>query len=449
MGNKNWNGAQQCSSWLQVISLALSVITLALVAVVLNRDLNGSGNAGVTSSEFLATSSPTFGPDRPCEWTEKVTLNGNTNRVSIQRYPKPRGTACSDECVSEGFCSGDDYMDDGPDGSNDLRPFCNATDFTKCRGTCQVYSDCPVPAIIYGTDAMLLPSCFGGTCMTLAAVYYSGITTTPITPLKPTFIYDGYYAMGSESAICRYILLDNTPENPTTKRCLDTFYLSEVNPPYLFLCGYTHKCNRPNFLGLGSDGLIQITETGAQTFSRFNADGSVNISVHPAVAQFFEGVNNTDDFRNASRRAFEYAIDHPNVLNALRSYQNSPPSAKRSVEQKVSFNELRQGIRHKPSVNDLAKKKTQKKGDAGHSSTQTESDKHSDTDTQKNDELKENTDKEGQESKNDKVEQLEQDSKDVKETTSKKEDKSTQKDATKPHKEKAATRQNIKNKLQH
>lgn len=395
MSGRKGNGIQTCSSWLQIIGLALMLVTLGLVSLLVNRDLNGAGNGGVTSSEFLQSSNPTVGPDRPCEWVEKVTLNGNSARTSFQRYPKPRGTACADECVSEGTCSGDDYMDDGPDGSNDLRPFCNATDFSKCKGTCQVYTDCPIPALIYGTDSMVMTMCYGGTCLSQALLYYSGIPTTPITPLKPTFFYDGYYAMGSESAICRYVLLDNTPENPTSKRCLDTFYLSETISPYLFLCGYTYKCNRPNFLGIGSDGAIQITDTGGHPYTRFNSDGSVNISVNPVFQSFFEGVNNTDDLRNATKRALDYAATHPDALAALRQDSGSQPSVKRGLQQKISLHELRMGINHKNNnkESEVVTKKDSTKGNDAKNEKQDDKTGNTNSDENENDDDNNTSDK--------------------------------------------------------
>lgn len=349
MDRSRKNGGNPCMLVLQVLGLATVLITLILVSVLLNRELTGVGNSGVTNSQATSSSNPAYGPDRPCEWTQELTLNGDANRKTIQRYPKPRGTACSDECVTEGTCSGDDYMDNGPDGSNDMRPFCNATDFSKCKGTCSVWQDCPIPSFIYGADNFLITMCYGGGCLTQTVLYFSGIPSTPITPLVPTFTYDGYNAMGPESAICRYSLLDNVPEFPTTKRCLDTYYISVLSPSML-ICGYTHKCNRPNFLGIGSDGGISITNIGSETtrISRYNSDGTVNISVHPAIESFFEGVNSTETLRNATKHLVEYATTHREIIDSLKVPPSVPePPAKRSVEQKISFQEIRMGIKTK------------------------------------------------------------------------------------------------------
>lgn len=304
------------------VGLAVLFICLGLLSYLVWASNTGKNSGAVTGSKILASgSSNVSGSNNVCLWVVETTMAGDTGKVGYETFPKKRGTACSDMCVSEGTCSGLAEMDMKPDGTKRSGPFCNATDITKCRGSCSVWTDCPALPLAAGWETQEFHFCYAGSCAYFVDVVWDGTTVIPPTLFVPESTLDNTYEFGPNAAVCSHILLDSIPDYPTSKDCLDSMYFSVQSGDYDHLCVFGYSCSRANFWGTS---MSSITITSLNTLSV----GTQSLSVPSYAVQFFDGAKTPEEFRNASLNAMKYSRENPSPVSGLSVKPTPSPSPK-------------------------------------------------------------------------------------------------------------------------
>jgi len=289
-----------------VLGFIMLAATLFIVSVIVYKVNVGQSSEGVVNVQPIsAADNATGGPLNPCVWRSTGYVDGDTTKQTFIDYPKMRGTPCWDQCVIAGTCSGSDRMDPAPDGSQKDQPFCNATTLAACRGTCAVYTDCPALNLIGGLSTQEFNFCFGGTCTYFVDVEFDGSTTNPNTIFLPTGDQDDTNYFGPDGAVCKYVLLDNTIDSPTSKDCLDTGWFTFNSGSYDKICFYQYACNRPNFVG---------TTFNTISVTSINSLDAITIDVPPQLAAFFANATTTPQIKAAIAASVAYVRANPGVL---------------------------------------------------------------------------------------------------------------------------------------
>jgi len=334
-----------------LLALIVLILLIAIVVLVLNSVMTyyinlGGDTGGITASSAIAESSGTCGAPTACEWRDEVTLNNNLTRKGCVKYPKIAGTACTDACVSDGICTAFDEMDPSTDGYSSkslVGSFCNATSLDACRGTCTTFDDCALPPMIFGLDTNTIAMCYSGQCLFQTLISADGDIYIPQTLFIPTFPVADTVAMGPESAVCKWALLDNTHADPTPKNCFDVGYQSENIFPFEVTCHYMYKCSRPNFNGRA--GTIVITKK--------RQDGHPStISVPHPIMRFYENVTHPRHLGNVTRSVFAYLKNHPaekaEVTRSYRRWRNPEGTNQRDSQDEEETSETKASTESNP-----------------------------------------------------------------------------------------------------
>lgn len=241
--------------------------------------------AKVKKVEILSGDSTACGSSNPCVACIKTTYTDGTS--TIEKKYRPAGTACADQCVVEGTCTGFNPMDD-----DTREPYCNATSYAACRGACTDYTDCILPVWMTGMTDGGDAVCISGSC--LFSILF--VNMTGGNP-PPTVLYayetDNFLRMNKEADICKWIIRDGIEVN-NSKNCMDYGVFGYENIFAYYGCLYQYKCARPNFNGPEAPPftLMTISSINDQQHVPTIAD---SVSASEDMAPFFKNVKTTKE----------------------------------------------------------------------------------------------------------------------------------------------------------
>jgi len=228
------------------------VLLTAIFAGIVLTDQKGDT---FTNVQTLSAGDTTCGPvPSVCYAQQLVTLQGG--ETTCNEYPLPAGTPCSDACVSSGTCTGPAPFDD-----RNGRAYCNATNYTYCKGACATFLDCDplIPSFVPGLSEGVGDVCWGGSCLftidwqddgpnVVDIVVFDGLETCELDYL--------WFGTGDRALRCS-VILSNYP-NQTQRDCLEWMAIDDPCDE-IFTCLYQYRCARTyNF---GSAGEVSITES--------------------------------------------------------------------------------------------------------------------------------------------------------------------------------------------
>jgi len=301
-------------------------VTIGLVAVALVGVIVGLIMVGIVigyrkddpfrNTKVVSSTSSECGPASSdvCSSYTKVQLPDGSWKC--QKYVEPAGTPCNDSCVSVGTCTGYAPLDD-----NTRAPYCNATNYTTCYGSCNVYTDCVIPAFIPGMTSSGYAICVSQSCYFQVLYIATGSSgNPPNSQLYPQQI-DSLYYFGDTALICRQIIL-NGVGLAYSKNCLEyaSFgYTTNSGNDYNYGCVYQYKCASPD--NFGSAPTFTITQLDVQfdnnnETSVNNATNGTNtpgdyskvpfiVSAPPDMEKYFENITTMSELFMALRNAGE------------------------------------------------------------------------------------------------------------------------------------------------
>lgn len=244
--------------------------------------------AAITKVQILDSTSSACGSNNPCIACVETTYADGSK--TIEKKYRPAGTPCADQCVTEGTCTGFSPLDD-----EKREPYCNATSYVACRGSCTDYTDCILPVWMTGMTDQGHAVCISGSC--LYSMLF--VNTTGGNP-PPTVLYDystdNILRMNKEAEVCRWIIRDGLEVN-NSKNCLDYGLFGYENIFAYYGCLYQYICARPNFNGPEAPpftlfNLMSTSEMSDKTHIPTMAD---SISAPPEMASFFKSVKSTKE----------------------------------------------------------------------------------------------------------------------------------------------------------
>ena len=316
---KGKTGAEVISNLNAVIGLV--VITLIGVGVVLVFVGLATGyrkDDAFRDTKVLSSTSSECGEASSDVCTTKVKVKLADGSWVCQNYVKLAGSPCNDSCVSVGTCTGYSPLDD-----NTRSPYCNATNYTTCYGSCNVHTDCIIPAFIPGMTSSGFAICVSQSCYFQVHYIATGASgNPPNSQLYPQQTDDLYY-FGDTALICRQIILNGVGLN-YSKNCLTyaSFgYTTNSGNDYNYGCVYQYKCASPD--NFGSAPSFTITQLDVPFSSSDNNETDINnstnstnspgdyssvpfiISAPPDIANYFDNITTIHGLSVALRKAGE------------------------------------------------------------------------------------------------------------------------------------------------
>lgn len=221
-------------TWAIIIGAALILLTAILAIVLVAR---------ASSVTVISSTSSTCGTPKACVVRQLESVGGSTARCV--EHPEQYGVSCSDNCVSDGYCSGYSYNVNETDRTE---PFCVPKEYTSCRGSCASFTDCPDIELITGVFSSFAV-CYSGSCLYGVPILDFSSIQTLNTLLLPT--ESDVFKFGAEAQACSWVLDDSEKQ----RSCLDytIVYDSFVG---IYDCFYQFKCARPNYLGSSTNYII-------------------------------------------------------------------------------------------------------------------------------------------------------------------------------------------------